>query len=272
MARWLAQILTAATAACALLGACAGVAFASSALTPTQRRVADELVSVFENSTTRIRYDYVANLHDGCGLTAGRAGFCSATGDMLLTVETYATADPATPLAAYLPVLRARAAAQSASTEGLGTPFERAWRAAAADAAFRAAQDQVVDQLYFGPAAALAAATHLRTPLAVAILYDTAIQHGTGKDADGLLTLIGRTRARLHGLPGRRISERRWLTTFLRVRRADLRHPHNRDRRADWPESVGRVNALMTLLRTGRTGLRPPLRIDPWGGEPFVLR
>jgi chitosanase len=272
MARTLRRILKAATAACALLGACAGTSFASPALTPTQRHVADELVSVFENSTTSIRYDYIANLHDGCGLTAGRAGFCSATGDMLLTVEAYANADPATPLAAYLPVLRARAAARSASTTGLGAPFERAWRAAASDAAFRTVQDQVVDQLYFEPAAVLAGATRLRTPLAVAIFYDTAIQHGTGKDPDGLVTLIGRTRARLRGLPGGRISERRWLTTFLRVRRADLRHPHNRDRRADWPESVGRVNALMSLLRTGRTGLRPPLRVDPWGGEPFVLR
>jgi chitosanase len=272
MARWLRRILMAATAACALLGACAGVAFASSGLTPTQRRVADELVSVFENSTTSIRYDYVTNLHDGCGLTAGRAGFCSATGDMLLTVEAYADANPAAPLAAYLPVLRARAAAASANTTGLGASFEHAWRTAASDAAFRAAQDQVVDQLYFEPATVLAAAMHLRTPLAVAIFYDTAIQHGTGKDPDGLITLIGRTRARLHGLAGGRISERRWLTTFLRIRRADLRHPHNRDRRADWPESVGRVNALMTLLRTGRTDLQPPLRIDPWGGEPFVLR
>lgn len=259
-------------AACALLGACAGAATAATPLSATQRRVADELVSVFENSTTRIRYDYIANLHDGCGLTAGRAGFCSATGDMLAVVEAYALADPTAALAAYLPVLRDRAAAQSAGTDGLGAPFEDAWRTAASDPAFRVAQDQVVDELYFAPAALLAASSHLRTPLAVAIFYDTAIQHGTGKDPDGLLTLIGRTRARRHGLPKGLRSERRWLATFLRLRRADLRHPANRDRRVDWPASVGRVDALMALVRDGRIGLRPPLRVDPWGGEPFVLR
>jgi chitosanase len=270
MDRKLRWIAVATAAACLLLGALAGAASAS--LTPTQRRVADELVSVFENSTTKIRYDYIANLHDGCGLTAGRAGFCSATGDMLLTVETYAATDPGATLAGYLPVLRARAATKSASVQGLGPNFEAAWRAAASDSAFRAAQDAIVDQLYFEPAAHLASAMHLRTPLATAIFYDTAIQHGTGKDPDGLITLIGHTRAALGGLPGKRISERRWLATFLRLRRADLKHPHNRDRRADWPESVGRVDALAQLLREGRTGLKPPLRVDPWGGEPFVLR
>lgn len=266
--RW---ILAAAAALSCLLGALP-VGATAATLTPTQRRVADELVSVFENSTTQIRYDYIENLHDGCGLTAGRAGFCSATGDMLLTVEAYAAADPGTPLARYLPVLRARAAERSASTRGLGTSFVRDWRAAAGDTTFRAAQDAIVDRLYFEPAAFLARASGLRTPLATAIFYDTAIQHGTGKDPDGLLTLIGRTRARLGGLPGRRLGERRWLATFLKVRRADLKHPHNRDRRADWPESVGRVDALAQLLRDGHTGLTPPVRVDPWGGEPFVLR
>jgi chitosanase len=270
--RW---ILAATAALACLLGALpvgAPASTAATSLTPTQRRIADELVSVFENSTTRIRYDYVENLHDGCGLTAGRAGFCSATGDMLLAVQAYVAADPGTPLARYLPVLRARAAARSASTRGLGTAFVRDWRAAAQDTAFRAAQDAIVDRLYFAPAAFLASASHLRTPLATAIFYDTAIQHGTGKDPDGLLTLIARTRARAGGLPGGRIGERRWLATFLRVRRADLKHPHNRDRRADWPESVGRVDALAQLLRDGHTGLTPPVRVDPWGGEPFVLR
>ena len=97
--------MTAATvAACVLCGAAS-----ADPLTATQRRVADELVSVFENSTTHLQYGYVENLHDGCGLTAGRAGFCSATGDMLMTVEAYAEAAPQTPLVRYLPILRARA-------------------------------------------------------------------------------------------------------------------------------------------------------------------
>ena len=255
-------------AACMLCGAAS-----ADPLTTTQRRVADELISVFENSTTRLQYGYVENLHDGCGLTAGRAGFCSATGDMLLTVQAYAEAVPQTPLARYLPTLRARAATRSASTSGLGQDFVADWRQAAEDQAFRTVQDQMVDLLYYTPATVLAAAARCKTPLAIAIFYDTAIEHGIEKDPDGLPSLIDRTRRRLHALPGRAVSERRWLTTFLRVRRADLLHPHNRARRVDWPESAGRVDALASLLRDGHTGLAPPLRVNPWkDARPFVLR
>jgi chitosanase len=255
-------------AACVLCGAAS-----ADPLTTTQRRVADQLVSVFENSTTRLQYGYIENLHDGCGLTAGRAGFCSATGDMLVAVQAYADAAPQAPLARYLPILRARAAARSASTSGLGQDFVADWRQAAQDAAFRAVQDQIVNVMYFTPATVMAAAARLKTPLAIAILYDTAIEHGIEKDPDGLPSLIERTRRRLHALPGHAVSERRWLATFLRVRRADLLHPHNRARRVDWPESVGRVDALAALLHDGHMSLRPPVRVNPWhDATPFVLR
>jgi chitosanase len=254
-------------AACVLCGTAS-----ADPLTTTQRRVADELVSVFENSTTHLQYGYIKNLHDGCGLTAGRAGFCSATGDMLLAVETYAETDPQTPLVRYLPVLRARAADRSARTSGLGQDFVTDWRQAAENEAFRAAQDRIVNVLYYTPATVMAAAARLKTPLAIAIFYDTAIEHGIEKDPDGLPSLIDRTRRRLHALPGRAVSERRWLATFLRVRRADLLHPHNGARRVDWPDSVGRVDALSSLLRDGHLSLTPPLRVNPWDdATPFVL-
>jgi chitosanase len=240
-------------------------------LTPQQRAVADQLVSVFENSTTTIRYGYVVDLHDGCGFTAGRAGFCSATGDMLKVVEDYATRKPGNRLARFLPVLRRRAATGSASTRRLGRPFAAAWRRSATDPAFRRAQDDVVDALYFDPAARMAGDVGLRWPLAVAIFYDTAIEHGTSRDPDGLPSLIARTRHRGGGLPQHGADPTRWLLAFLAVRRADLLHPHNRDRRVDWPESVGRVSALRRLLVDGHTQLDPPLTVDPWGDHAFVL-
>jgi Glycosyl hydrolase family 46 len=145
-------------------------------------------------------------------------------------------------------------------------------RRAAKDAKLRAAQDAVVDLLYFAPASLAAERAGLGSALGVAILYDTAIQHGNGGDHDGLGALIARTTARAHGTPADGVDEQTWLATFLRVRRYDLQHPHNRARRVDWPESVGRVDALARLLDAGETALTPPVRVNPWGDpRPFVL-
>jgi chitosanase len=240
-------------------------------LTPAQRHVADQLVAVFENDTTQIRYDYVVDLHDGCGITAGRAGFCSATGDMLLVVRDYAARRPHNTLRRYLPVLDARAAQGSDSVRGLRKAFRTAWRRAARDAQFRAAQDRIVDELYFDPAARLAGAAGLRSPLAVAIFYDTAIEQGTSTDPDGLPALIAQADAEAGGPPAA-VGETRWLSVFLAVRRADLLHPHNRARRVDWPDSVGRVAALRHLLAGGHLDLAPPLAVNPWGDHTFRLR
>jgi chitosanase len=240
-------------------------------LTGTQRQVADQLVSVFENDTTKIRYDYVVNLHDGCGITAGRAGFCSATGDMLEVVQSYARRRPGNQLAGYLPVLRARARDESDDVLGLGPAFTAAWqRAARSDARFRAAQDHVVDEEYLDPAAQLAGTTGLASPLAVAIFYDTAIEQGAGDDPDGLPALIARTRDQAGGGPAQ-VGEAQWLTDFLAVRRADLLAPHDRSRRVDWPESVGRVEAFQRLLGAGQLSLAPPVAINPWGDHTFMV-
>jgi chitosanase len=90
-------------------------------------------------------------------------------------------------------------------------------------------------------------------------------------DPDGLPALIERTRQQAGGLPATGVDERAWLQAILAVRRADLLHPDNRARRVDWPESVGRVDALRRLLLSGQTGLRPPLAVNPWGDRTFHL-
>ena len=116
-----------------------------------QRLVADQIISVFENDTPRIQYGYAEDLDDGRGITAGRAGFTSATGDMLDVIERYTEIQPDNPLAKYLPRLEELAATENASTEGLDGLIE-AWELAAEDEAFRKVQDEVVDEEYYGPA------------------------------------------------------------------------------------------------------------------------
>jgi chitosanase len=230
-------------------------------VTPTaaQRHVADELTSIFENGTPVLQYGYLVDLHDGRGYTAGRAGFCTATGDLLAVVERFVAARPRSPLARHLPRLRKLAATGSPSVAGL-PGFPAAWRKAAKDRAMRAAQDAVVDREYYRPALGHVRRLGLRTPLAVAILDDSEVQHGDGTDPDGVPALIGRTIARVGG-PGR-VGEPAWLRTFLVVRRADLAHAYDPDTRAEWAESVQRADALGQIVRAGNFPLRLPLSID----------
>src|SRR6185437_9800653 len=61
-------------------------------LTARQVTRIEQLTTVFENSTTTFRYDYVEDLGDGRGYTAGRVGFCTGTGDLLDVVERYTEA------------------------------------------------------------------------------------------------------------------------------------------------------------------------------------
>src|SRR4051794_21747519 len=57
--------------------------FTTHTLSPDAQRVAEAITSVFENSTTELQYGYSVELDDGRGVTAGRAGFTSGTGDLV---------------------------------------------------------------------------------------------------------------------------------------------------------------------------------------------
>src|SRR5689334_13027262 len=106
-----------------------GPSFADS-LSQVVRRRADSLISVFENHTLEPRYSYIENLHDGRGFTAGRAGFCTATGDLLKVVEHYEKSAPNNSLSKYLDPLRELAHEEDDSVKDL-SGFEKAWKSAA---------------------------------------------------------------------------------------------------------------------------------------------
>lgn len=237
--------------------------------TPPQRMLADQVISVFENDTPQIDYAYAENLDDGRGITAGRAGFTSATGDMLEVVERYTAVVRNNPLAGYLPRLRELAAQESDSLDGL-EGLEDAWAEAADDPRFRQVQDEVVDDEYYWPAVTHADDPGLTFPLSLLVLYDTCIQHGDGDDPDGLPAIITRTNAQLDGAPIDGVDEGAWLAAFLQIRRAVLLDPYDPDTRDAWAESVGRVDALRSILDTGNVALAPPIVINPYG-TPFVL-
>ena len=77
---------------------------------------------------------------------------------------------------------RYRADASHTGLEGL----DSAWKVAATDYRLQAAQDRAMNRLFFEPAERRADVLGVRSPLGVVILYDTALQHGTGDGVDEL--------------------------------------------------------------------------------------
>jgi chitosanase len=229
-------------------------------LNKRQRHRVDALISEFENSTQQIQYCYVEALGDGRGYTVGRAGFTSATGDLLEVAERYTRAVPGNPLSDLLPRLRELAASEDGSLDGLEN-LPSAWAATCDDSRQRRIQDLVVDEQYYRPAVRHWRALKLRRPLSLAAIYDAAIQHGDGNDPDGVPAMLKRAAKRAHGTPRSGVRESRFLRAFIRVRRATLAHAHDPDTRAAWAETVTRADAWAYLLRTRQWSLSSPIRV-----------
>jgi chitosanase len=223
-----------------------------------RKQRAAQITSTFENSTLELQYDYVENIGDGRGLTAGRAGFTSATGDLLLLIRRYTELRPSNALAPYLPALEAVNGTDS--MVGLGG-FADAWAEAAANPDFRSLQDQVVDELYFFPAMTMAADLGLKTPLGQMIMWDTMIQHGAGGN-NGTRAIIEETQENA-GPIGQ--DESAWLDAFLDAR---LRHLLNMYRGTTEDADVSsesRIEALRSLLWAPNLALEPPLTWEVYG-------
>jgi chitosanase len=209
--------LIASAAAFGLLAAPgAGAEVTSDLAAPDKKEVANQILSSNENSSLdwRAQYRYIEDIKDGRGYTGGTVGFTSGTGDMLKLVRAYTKKRPKNPLRRFIRALKR--VNGSDSHEGLGKRFVKAWRKAARDPVFQAAQDAVRDSLYFVPAVALAKADGLNA-LGQFAYYDAAVVHG----------LIGARRVRNRALakatlPSAGGSETAFLGVFLDERRIEM--------------------------------------------------
>lgn len=239
---------------------------ASVGLRPEARRRADQLISTFENSTTEIDYAYTENLDDGRGVTSGRAGFTTATCDALAVIELYTERVPQNDLSGFVPELERLCDEASDDTSGLPEDaYMAAWRTAASDDRFRAAQDAIVDREYFEPAMEAADELGLRTALARAQLYDTAIQHGAGDDPDGLSALVDRTNQRVG--PPEQAGEQKWLDAYFDVRIEDLENPSNIATADAWASAVDRVECMRRIAEAYGYDLDGPITFTVYGDE-----
>ncbi len=244
-----------------LLLACTGALTVGDA---RQIAIEDQIVSAFENSTTVVQYAFIANIKDGRGYTAGRAGFTSGTGDMLEVVKEYQKQSPDSVLASYLaPLQRVNGSDSVAGLDGI----EQAWKRAATDARFIAAQDAVNDRLYRQPARSLAARLGLRLPFSKLAIYEAGIQHGHGEDYDSVNKIAERATVAARGAPTSGIDERAWLREFLSERRNDLLHPADRATAAGWAAAVSRADAMLSIYDSGNFNLDQPIVITVYGDK-----
>lgn len=223
---------------------------------PEKKDIAMRLVSSAENSSLdwKAQYRFIKDIGDGRGYTAGIIGFCSGTGDMLALVELYTERDPDSPLAGYLPALRAVDGTDSHA--GLAG-FPAAWRRAAKTSVFRKAQRDERDRVYFDPAVARAEKDGLGT-LGQFIYYDAMVMHGPGTDS---LSFGGiRKRARKNAdTPADGGDETTYLHAFLDARVWAMKQETAHS-------DVTRVEtAQRVFLKKGNLDLDTPLKWKVYG-------
>ena len=225
--------------------------------------VEDSLVSIFENSTLIIQYEFIGEIKDGNGFTAGRAGFTSRTGDMLEVLLEYERLSPNNILKPYINPLRSVYGSSNITPiKGLKEDWSRV---AKQDHLFRKAQDNVNDLLYRKPAHQLARELGLALPISYVALYEAGIQHGFGDTYDSLPTIVDRANKKAGGTPKKGIKEIDWLKTFIAAREDDLRNPKNLEYKELFQYALDRPKAIRTIIDQENENLNKQIVVKVYG-------
>ena len=224
---------------------------------PAKKEIAMKIVSSAENSSLdwKAQYKYIEDIGDGRGYTAGIIGFCSGTGDMLDLVELYADRKPGNVLAKYLPALREVDGTDSHA--GLDPNYTTDWKTAANDSAFKTAQNDERDRVYFNPSVAQGKSDGVGT-LGQFIYYDAIVMHGDGNDSTSFRNI--RKRALTNAKPpSQGGNQTTWLNAFLdaRVWAMKQEEAHSDTSRVDTAQRV--------FLRNGNLNLDTPLDWKVYG-------
>lgn len=225
---------------------------------PEMREIAWELLASAEGSTLKWRTQYatIEDSGDGTGYAAGLVGFCSGTHDMLAFVEAFTKDHPDNPLAPYLPALRK--VDGTGSHEGLDPGFTGAWKKAAEDPAFRAAQEEVRDKQYFEPAVRLAKLDGLGA-LGQFIYFDTMVLQGPGHEADSFYGIRQAALAEADTV-AEGGDESAYLDIFLDTARAVMKSKKNQQHDTSRIDTAQRV-----FLEDENLALEPPLTWKMYG-------
>ncbi|WUA62686.1 chitosanase [Streptomyces sp. NBC_00224] len=229
---------------------------------PAKKEIAMELVSSAENSSLnwKAQYKYIEDIGDGRGYTAGIIGFCSGTGDMLDLVELYADREPGNVLQKYLPALRK--VNGSDSHAGLDPNFTKDWKTASSETAFKNAQNDERDRVYFDPAVKQGKADGVGT-LGQFMYYDAIVMHGDGTDPTSFSSIRKKALAKAKP-PSQGGDETKYLGAFLdaRVWAMKQEEAHSDTSRVDTEQRV--------FLKKGNLNLNTPLDWKVYG-DPYHI-
>lgn len=219
-------------------------AAALATLPASQAAAAKAIVNIFETGSVRGDYSQVTLLPGDTGrLTFGRAQVTLGSGNLHLLVARYCGTVGArfgARLRAWLPALAARSPA--ADTDG---KLHNLLRASADDPVMRDVQDGLFDELYWEPAVRAAARLGLRSPLGVAVVYDSWV-HGSWALLRDRTTAAGTLQ---------QSGEHDWVQRYVRNRREWLATHPNALLRA----TVYRMDAFQRLIEQDAWALPLPL-------------
>jgi chitosanase len=230
------------------------------------RNVIQQLTSIFENSTIELQYAYVENIKDGRGFTFGFAGFCSGTYDGTMFLKEYRRLKPDNTLVKFIPTFEQidagphDAQGKNSDTKGLEA-FPKAFAACARDPAFRRAQQNVVDKMYWRPSQVMAGEIGAKYAITQGELYDACINHGE----DQVTALIRKVNQTLNGSPQTGVDEKKWLAEFLKVRLAMMKADPS------WIDAIDRIAVYQKLLADGNVDLALPTKITCYG-DSYTLK
>ena len=237
--------------------------------------------SVFENGTTEFQYDYIEDIVDGAGVTAGRVGFNNSGLQGL--IKAYVEKRPNSPLRAYISCLNLIVDTRSPEDYGCLFPsigprvlktkkfkektirlvdFGKFFVAAAKDPEMRKLQDEVVRQNIIEFAFTWADKLKLKTPIGYLVIFDSLLQ--LGEDGPNGVNAV------LKLAPARdSLDEIAWLKKFLLARKDVQQHPYYPDRVTRYTvapyECYERSDSLIEIIDAGNFDLKKPVKFDYFG-------
>lgn len=214
-------------------------------LTPLQKQTAQAIVNLFETSSVRGDYGAVTVIAGDTGhLSFGRSQTTLGSGNLHALLQRYCDNAGARFGPRLTPWLQR--VEQRDTTLDHELRLHNLLRATADDPVMREMQDQFFDEGYWQPAARIAAAMGIATPLGLAVVYDSLIQGSWKTVRDLTITRAGRLAE---------LGERAWVEAYIATRHAWLAG----HRRSDLRATAYRMEAFQRLAEQGYWGLELPL-------------